>query len=128
MVRFARRLDGFEERRHQLNFERYASLLPFQCELDGTYRLPNNLRTHCLKGHPFDEANTYFYGKKRRCRRCNDVRPHRRRSISKATDVAEGELQIREIAGRVSDYVRKYNRNEKHSVTSRYGIGRWMPT
>lgn len=36
-------------------------------------------------------------------------------------DVAEGRLPIRDIGIRVQDYVRKYHRDEKHSVTSRWG-------
>lgn len=28
-------------------------------------------RDECLAGHPFDEANTYWYGSTRRCRACN---------------------------------------------------------
>lgn len=28
-------------------------------------------QTHCLRGHPFNEANTQFYGRKRRCRACS---------------------------------------------------------
>lgn len=27
--------------------------------------------THCWRGHPFDDANTYLYGGKRCCKACN---------------------------------------------------------
>lgn len=27
-------------------------------------------QTHCLRGHPFTEDNTYWYGRKRACRAC----------------------------------------------------------
>jgi len=42
-------------------------------------------KTHCINGHPFDEANTYLYqGNKRMCRRCRCdremVRYHARKS------------------------------------------------
>ena len=30
----------------------------------------NALKTHCPKGHPYDEANTYLYGRRRICRAC----------------------------------------------------------
>ena len=31
----------------------------------------NELKTHCLKGHPYDEANTYVTRGRRQCRACN---------------------------------------------------------
>lgn len=35
-------------------------------------------KTHCLRGHPYDETNTYRDRKGRRCRACaNDARKHR---------------------------------------------------
>lgn len=37
------------------------------------------------------------------------------------TDVAEGRLKLSEISGSVQNYVRKYNRDNKHSVMSRWG-------
>ena len=33
-------------------------------------------KTHCSHGHPFDEANTYWYRGRRMCRACKD--PNRR--------------------------------------------------
>jgi hypothetical protein len=30
----------------------------------------NAAKTHCIRGHPFDAENTYFYGKNRQHRRC----------------------------------------------------------
>ncbi len=31
----------------------------------------NTIKTHCIHGHPLDEANTYIYGAgKRQCRQC----------------------------------------------------------
>ncbi len=30
--------------------------------------------THCVHGHPFDEANTYFYRGRRQCRECKKQR------------------------------------------------------
>ena len=33
------------------------------------------VKTHCAQGHPYDEANTYWYlGKWRQCRACNNAR------------------------------------------------------
>lgn len=37
------------------------------------------------------------------------------------TDVAENKLRLSDIQERVRDYVRKYHRDNSHSVTSRYG-------
>jgi HNH endonuclease len=36
----------------------------------------NRLKTHCIHGHPFDEANTYLYdhGQRRACKTCKDLR------------------------------------------------------
>lgn len=34
-------------------------------------RIPaNSLKTHCPRGHPYDEANTYAYKGRRQCRAC----------------------------------------------------------
>ena len=33
----------------------------------------NALRTHCIHGHPFDEINTAYTKKGRRCRECNRI-------------------------------------------------------
>jgi hypothetical protein len=30
----------------------------------------NAKKTHCRNGHPFDEANVYWFGNERRCRAC----------------------------------------------------------
>ncbi len=30
----------------------------------------NARKTHCLRGHPFDETNTYHHGGQRHCRSC----------------------------------------------------------
>lgn len=40
------------------------------------------MKTRCIKGHPFDEANTYIHSTKgtRECRRCRADREHRRRN------------------------------------------------
>ena len=37
----------------------------------------NAAKTHCVHGHPFDEANTYVEGSKRRCRTCGNERQRR---------------------------------------------------
>jgi hypothetical protein len=37
----------------------------------------NARKTHCKRGHPFDEANTYWFGPERRhrmCRTCAGLR------------------------------------------------------
>ncbi len=33
-------------------------------------RWPQQHKTHCPQGHPYDEANTYRHGKRRWCRAC----------------------------------------------------------
>lgn len=35
----------------------------------------NAAKTHCPKGHPYDEENTYWYMGKRACRNCRRLRP-----------------------------------------------------
>lgn len=34
----------------------------------------NAQKTHCLRGHPFDEANTYYWAEGRGCRTCRNMR------------------------------------------------------
>lgn len=42
-------------------------------------------KTHCPQGHPYDEANTYwFHGTKRMCRACNRERQRERLARRKA--------------------------------------------
>lgn len=41
-------------------------------------RNPYSNRTHCPKGHPYDEINTYRQGRKRYCRECARIRLRRR--------------------------------------------------
>ncbi len=50
----------------------------------GTHR--NARATHCRNGHPYDEANTYTYGKtgQRSCRICNRAAVARRRARIRA--------------------------------------------
>lgn len=36
-------------------------------------------QTHCIRGHAFDEANTYRYGAKRSCRACSRAKTERYR-------------------------------------------------
>jgi hypothetical protein len=36
----------------------------------------NAAKTHCLRGHPFDTANTYLHDGKRHCRTCRRNRRH----------------------------------------------------
>lgn len=38
----------------------------------------NAAKTHCVHGHPFDEANTYAWRGRRACRTCRDARNRRR--------------------------------------------------
>lgn len=35
----------------------------------------NAAKTHCPKGHPFDETNTYLYRSRRYCRTCKGLKP-----------------------------------------------------
>jgi hypothetical protein len=41
-------------------------------------------RTHCPKGHPYDEGNTYRHGTHRYCRACNAESAQRRREARRA--------------------------------------------
>lgn len=54
-------LEGHRRQRERAAAAEGRTLLP-----------PNGEKTHCLKGHPYDEANTAFSRKgQRRCRECN---------------------------------------------------------
>lgn len=44
----------------------------------------NARKTECVNGHPFDEANTCFYGTRRKCRTCHRENTRRRRAAQKA--------------------------------------------
>lgn len=50
---------------HQEPVTRRINLLRGQ-----TIAMRNAVATHCIHGHPFDEANTYWYKGCRQCRRC----------------------------------------------------------
>ncbi len=41
-------------------------------------------KTHCIRGHAFDEANTYVWGGERQCKTCNAERAKRIREKRKA--------------------------------------------
>jgi hypothetical protein len=53
--------------------------------LEAVTRAVNNYRrwnrdsatTHCLNGHPYNEANTYAWRNRRVCRTCNNVASHK---------------------------------------------------
>lgn len=49
------------------------------CAAKGRY--PEQQRTHCPRGHPYDQVNTYRHGGQRFCRACPR---ERRRAASKA--------------------------------------------
>jgi len=34
----------------------------------------NAKKTHCMRGHPFDEVNTLWYGRHRQCHTCNKAK------------------------------------------------------
>ena len=40
----------------------------------------NAAKTHCIRGHAFDLANTYHVGRSRQCRACHAMRERQRRS------------------------------------------------
>lgn len=57
-----------------------AHLEPVTCKENvrrgdqGKYRAEiNHAKTHCPSGHPYDEANTYYYKNQRICRACQKV-------------------------------------------------------
>lgn len=45
----------------------------------------NAKKTHCLRGHPFDEANTRIYNGMRHCLECSRIRKRERRRKQKET-------------------------------------------
>lgn len=40
----------------------------------GRAKNQNTNKTHCIKGHKFDEHNTYYSSKQRHCRKCAAIR------------------------------------------------------
>lgn len=47
-------------------------------------------KTRCPQGHPYDEANTYWYQGERQCRECMRQRSRQRRRDQRGYDVAPG--------------------------------------
>lgn len=47
-------------------------------DMIGRGRQVSRKKTHCLRGHPFDEENTYTWKGKRNCRACQRERRKRR--------------------------------------------------
>ena len=45
---------------------------------------PSSRKTHCPRGHEYDEANTRRYNGRRHCRACDAARPPRKKKISTA--------------------------------------------
>jgi hypothetical protein len=43
----------------------------------------NAMKTHCLQGHPYDEANTYLYRGMRFCRTCYRAKERRRQAAKR---------------------------------------------
>lgn len=59
-------------------------------ELKGKTRKPRPAKTHCKKGHPFDQANTYVWKNgARSCRECHRQYETRRRERLKASKQKE---------------------------------------
>lgn len=57
----------------------------------GTGMAPvNAIKTHCVRGHPFDAANTYWHGTHRNCRACGRVRSAASRRNSPSIREANG--------------------------------------
>lgn len=44
----------------------------------------NAAKTECVNGHPFDEANTYWYSGRRSCRTCRSLRTREYRARKRA--------------------------------------------
>lgn len=42
----------------------------------------HSAKTHCAQGHPFDEANTYWYRGWRQCRACGNERRRRKKHLA----------------------------------------------
>jgi hypothetical protein len=38
-----------------------------------TFTKENLAKTHCVRNHPYNEENTYYEGRKRRCRKCSRI-------------------------------------------------------
>ena len=51
--------------------------------LRGSAGVPNKIKTHCPKGHPYDKNNTSIYHGHRSCKACHRERDARRRAKKK---------------------------------------------
>ena len=106
-------------RAHVVAYELFNGPVPEGCELDHLCRTPacvnpehldpvthrenllrapssipaiNSRKTHCVKGHPYDSANTYLSKlNQRRCRMCHSDRMRRTRS-AKGTFLGTSEI------------------------------------
>lgn len=103
-------VNGRAERAHRVAYETELHPIPEGLQLDHLCRVPacvnpfhlepvtmrENLersptypahRTHCPQGHPYDEANTYYYKSGgRACRECHRVRENARYHINHVRD------------------------------------------
>jgi hypothetical protein len=67
---------------------------------------PNARKTHCPRGHPYDEANTYRHpvSGRRRCRACrNERNRQRRKHVVTSTTVQAQEEQTWKVANRMAE-------------------------
>jgi hypothetical protein len=92
---------------HRYVYERYSGPIPDGLDLDHLCRVRNCVnpehlepvtrsvnvirgdvpkrngsKTHCLRGHLFDEENTYVFEGSRMCRACRRVRARERRDVN----------------------------------------------
>ncbi len=101
------RVDGVELKVHRLSYELFIGPIPEGLDIDHLCRVrrcanpehlepvtrsvnlqrgvwPNSAKTHCPQGHPYTEANTYVWRRRRACRTCSaeHLRNHRARKAS----------------------------------------------
>ena len=110
------RVNGVNTLAHRYSYELHIGLIPNGYELDHLCRrlmcvspahleavthrenclrgisnsAVNAMKTHCLRGHEFNEENTYRNSQGRKCRACERVRWHER-ALARAVDAMEGE-------------------------------------
>ncbi len=96
-------LDHVRERgcvhRHCINPAHLEPVTHHENLLRGSgFAATNAAKTHCIRGHPFDEPNTYYFdeGRQRHCRACDAIRAAHQRALRGPTAEQAYQREYRE--------------------------------